>query len=250
MVEVAELVGAHAEREPELVDEELLLQVGAELVAVLAAGRHRDVELVAPVVAPVAQDVLARRARSSRRPRGRRSGSRSRARPAASVAGSVCSRFGAFASTRLREGPDPQRPLGVDGPAVGHVRAALDVEGPDAGVDDALGAGVARLVGEPSAVAQILVDAQVDLRLAGAGVLEAAGAVPVRRVPGAADREAAGQRVALASRHGFDAERMTGERDLPDGARVGIRAEVAGREPVGPGGSPTVPEYEKLPPYW
>jgi hypothetical protein len=53
-----ELVDAAAERETELVDEVLPLQVGAELRAVVAL-RERDVEVVLPHVAAVREDVVA-----------------------------------------------------------------------------------------------------------------------------------------------------------------------------------------------
>jgi len=52
VVEVAELVRASAHGDAELVDEELLLQVGPDLVPVLGSRGERDVEVVAPVVSP------------------------------------------------------------------------------------------------------------------------------------------------------------------------------------------------------
>ena len=56
--EVAELVDAAAGAKPELVEEDLVLEVGAELVAVLRVRGEGDVEVVAAGVAAVGQDVL------------------------------------------------------------------------------------------------------------------------------------------------------------------------------------------------
>ena len=47
IVEVAELVDAAADVEPDLVEEDLVLHVGAELGAVLGGRRDGDVEVVA-----------------------------------------------------------------------------------------------------------------------------------------------------------------------------------------------------------
>ena len=87
---------------------------------------------------------------------------------------------------------------------VGQTRAAVDVEGADAGVDDALGAGHAAGERQPAAVGQLVVHARVELRLGGAGV----GVGRIRRVERGWDRAG--------------------------GPRQRVLGEVAGRELVGP----------------
>ena len=51
VAQVAELVDAAADREADAIDEDLILDVGAQLGAILGAGRDGDVEVVAPDVA-------------------------------------------------------------------------------------------------------------------------------------------------------------------------------------------------------
>ena len=124
--------------------------------------------------------------------------------------------------------------LAVADPAVSEVRAALELEGADAGVDDPGGAGVTAAIGHSPAVAQLLVDAKVDLRLAGVAVLEAARRVGVGRVGGAAGRHAAGEGLALGAPAGDRPQGMAVEGHRPRRPRERIGVEVPRRQLPGP----------------
>ncbi len=231
--DVAELVDAAARREAELVHEVFPVQVGAELVAVRPL-RERDVEVVAPDVAAVGEDVARRDdVRVAQlevvglglevepdRPERVRVGDEQVRRARVE---------------EVRKGAQAQRALAVGDAAVRHVGRALQPERADAGVDDAGRPVVAALVEDPASALEVLVDAERELRLLGALVAEATRLVRVGREGGAADRHAPGDGRAARGPARGDAERVAVERNLPGRARVGIRPEVARVEAVRPG---------------
>ena len=168
--EVAELVHAPAQHEPDPLPEDLVLQVRAPLEAVFAQRSERDVEVVLPHVAAVGQPVpvaeehrvadLAviglRREVELQRPPG----------------GKVRQQqVGRLAVQDIREELHAQGAPRVGQLAVAQIGARLYVERSDTAVDKPVRTGHAARVGE-GAMGQLLVDPHVELGLAGAPVRE------------------------------------------------------------------------------
>ncbi len=140
---------------------------------------------------------------------------------------------GAWDVEEVREGVDLEGALAVVHLSVRHEAAVVDVEGTDARMDDPAGAGVAPLVRHSTAALEVLVDAEIHLGLAGAGVEEVRARrtlVAVQGIGRASGRDAAGEGLALGASAGSRTEGMAIQRNRPLGAGVGIRVEVAGRE--------------------
>ena len=235
VVEVAELVDARAHRDAELFREELLLEVGAELVAVFGIRGQGDVEVVAAVVAAVAQDVLA--------PDdvgvaeldvvglgGEVQGHRL---PGVGVGQQQVRGLDVGEVAEDAELHGVARPLHL---AVGQVGRALDLEGPDARVHDSGRARVAALVGDAAAAAagaELLVEAGVHLGLGGPVVGEAPAALLIGRIERSAHRDAARHRLARRVAAGDGPQGMAVEGNPAHRTRERVGVEVAGGEAPG-----------------
>ena len=139
VAQVAKLVDAAAHRQPDSIEEDLVLHVGAGLGAILRLRSDGEIELVPPQVSSDAHDVpAAEGARVAdldvvgvgrdvelQRVRRRRTEQQQIRR---------------LHIQEVREGAHAQPGLAVVDPSVSHVRARPDVERPDAGVDGALAA--------------------------------------------------------------------------------------------------------------
>ena len=218
VIEVAELVEPPPEAQVELAEEDLVLEVGSEFVAILARRGDGDVEIVAASADAVAQEMTS----------GRRGvGSHDPGVPDLEIVGlglEVQLERGTGGThgqegRRLRvddvgEAPEPELSPRVLDLAVAEEGAALDVEGTERRVDDALGPGDASRIRDVRVVGELLVHARVEPGLARALVLE-------RQIGGAAVGDRGVERVL----HDGDRARRTGQ---------GIRVEVATRETIGP----------------
>ena len=184
LVEHAEPVEARADHPAQVVvDEDLVLHVGAAFRAAVAARRQRQVEAVVAGVAAEADD-LARADRDDVAVLGiERLGVEEEGNRLA-VGAERQQRVG-VAIEDVGEDVELLRALGPLGRAVGQLGAAVHVERADAGVDDALGAGEAARERQPvGALGRVVVDARIELRLTGAAV----GEERIRRLLGVVDQ--------------------------------------------------------------
>ena len=174
LVEVAELVHPAPEREPELVEVDLVLGIGPELRAVLGIRRDRDVEDVAPHVAAVAEDVLA--AQHHRVARLQIVGLGPEAQHDRQSLQVRAQQVRSLGVHQVREGVDLEGSLRVADLAVAHVGLVVgieaEVEGSDAAVDDPLRARDAGAIGHAPAASRFLVHADVHLGLVGGAVAQ------------------------------------------------------------------------------
>ena len=153
-----------------IAQEDLVLDVPASLVAVVAARRDRDVERVVPVVPAKAQHVAgADRAHVGRfdveclgvEIEGQRL-----------AVGAAREQVRGLPVEQVREERDSPAALCVPGGEVAHARAIFDVERSDAGMDDAPRSGDSAGERHPAAVGHVVVRPAVEFRLLRARVRE------------------------------------------------------------------------------
>ena len=218
--QVAKLVDTPAQNEPEPVEEDLVLQVGAELEAVGRVRTDGDVEGVAAHVAAVGQVVPLPHERrvADLRIEGLGLEPEIYRLPRVRVRQQEIRRS---AVEEVREHLRPQVAPFIPQLGVAHVRPALDVERAHPGVHQPLGPGHAARVGDP-AVRQILIHPHVELRLARAPVGE-----------GATERTGAVIRIQRTAYRGARHPRIVDDRNAARRTREGIGPEVAGADAVG-----------------